>query len=682
MTSLKSFIISLYQLKSQLFVSVVAFLVFSSAGQILDVIQIEIENFDNSPLLTLIRFLPLVFLSACLWFAATSSQASYLNEDAQTEHNKKALLGAVAIVTALPLIGVFVGLMQLVQPIEVLAFGVLERPILTLSHLGSVGIMVLVFYLLKVVERRISFSDFQEIIQRRAIMFAVPLALLIIIVTATLNYERPWFIEAGVIFLICLFLIQLSLFFNLLTHWSLKTRLPLLGLIVIYLFVNSFLESNLNHDIRLTKRTSEPSDVKSSFQSWFSSRADRDYYSSRGLPYPVYFVTAEGGGIYAAEHAAKTLSRIQDMCPSFAQHVFAMSGVSGGSLGIALFSSLMKQKSSESGPNRCRETTREVGPTENQTRKYFENDFFTPLLSATLFPEVYQLFLFWPVNEWDRTIVMERSFEKSWSTLNVASNNPFSMDVLGIWSADKTSPALILNTTEVESGESRPISPFSYSTHSFLSDGLLTHDDVHRYSLRLSTAVGISARFPWMSSPGRLNPELPDNVIFRPTHFVDGGYFENSGTHEIGKLIDDLKPIIEKENLELRVIVIQSIPVSGNYSKGLAELLTPIRGLLNTRYSRGQASVHEMLDRFCQNGLLCDDAPSFRELPVRWFHLHDEWPATLPLGWVLSNKSKATIDRSIGYLEECTAGNELATAFESNGCTIRFLEQDLMGDLE
>ena len=65
------------------------------------------------------------------------------------------------------------------------------------------------------------------------------------------------------------------------------------------------------------------------------------FYSAENTKYPVYIIAAEGGGIYAAHHAAVWLSRMQDICPSFAQHIFAISGISGGSVGGSVFAGLI-----------------------------------------------------------------------------------------------------------------------------------------------------------------------------------------------------------------------------------------------------------------------------------------------------------------------------------------------------
>ena len=57
--------------------------------------------------------------------------------------------------------------------------------------------------------------------------------------------------------------------------------------------------------------------------------------------HPLFIVATEGGGIRAAYWTATVLGTIQDADSSFADHVLAISGVSGGSLGAAVFDGLV-----------------------------------------------------------------------------------------------------------------------------------------------------------------------------------------------------------------------------------------------------------------------------------------------------------------------------------------------------
>ena len=60
--------------------------------------------------------------------------------------------------------------------------------------------------------------------------------------------------------------------------------------------------------------------------------------------YPVFIVSAEGGGIYATSAASLFLAKMQERCPEFAEHIFAVSGVSGGSVGASLFNAALAER--------------------------------------------------------------------------------------------------------------------------------------------------------------------------------------------------------------------------------------------------------------------------------------------------------------------------------------------------
>ena len=80
------------------------------------------------------------------------------------------------------------------------------------------------------------------------------------------------------------------------------------------------------------------SGVKNTFDAWVRGRHDRPPgEGDPAKPYPAFIISAEGGGIYAAAAASLFLAKLQDDCPGFAQHVFAISGVSGGAIGATVF---------------------------------------------------------------------------------------------------------------------------------------------------------------------------------------------------------------------------------------------------------------------------------------------------------------------------------------------------------
>ena len=82
--------------------------------------------------------------------------------------------------------------------------------------------------------------------------------------------------------------------------------------------------------------------LPSSFEQWILSRPQFQM-ASENRKYPVFIVAAQGGGQYAAYHTALSLARLYDRCPRLKDHVFAISSVSGGSFGAAMFAELLNR---------------------------------------------------------------------------------------------------------------------------------------------------------------------------------------------------------------------------------------------------------------------------------------------------------------------------------------------------
>ena len=126
--------------------------------------------------------------------------------------------------------------------------------------------------------------------------------------------------------------------------------------------------------------------AREALNAWLQTRGDKNHYGDQ--PYPVFFVTAAGGGMYAAHHAASVLARLQDRCPNFAQHVFSISAVSGGSLGAAVFASLANHFAPNASHQPCRLGPLMAGPMEQRVQKYFlDADLLAPVVAASLFPD-------------------------------------------------------------------------------------------------------------------------------------------------------------------------------------------------------------------------------------------------------------------------------------------------------
>ena len=341
------------------------------------------------------------------------------------------------------------------------------------------------------------------------------------------------------------------------------------------------------------------------FDEWLAARTS----TSSTDTLPIILVAAAGGGIRAAYWTAATLAVAQDADSAFARHVFAISGVSGGSLGAAVFSALVKDAGSAPSSLRCAGAAPAPGPGALLTspygrcvRRFMRDDFLSPVLAKMVAPDLVQRFLPIPLRTFDRS----RGLEDSWvvSYRNATSKETFSEGLLSL-AGDSTArvnvPALLLNSTHVESGNRYIASPFLVDSAFRSSADVIT---VLRSDLPLATAVHNSARFTYVSPAGHL--DRGDGAELG--RVVDGGYFENSGLATLGEVYEMVRSRLAASPpprpVRTVVVYLCNDPLSCAFdhkrrgdrapSTSANELLGPVRALLNTRSARGSLSHAEI----------------------------------------------------------------------------------------
>ena len=166
--------------------------------------------------------------------------------------------------------------------------------------------------------------------------------------------------------------------------------IPVLGLVLIYAGGIEVFRLADNHAFRREVRPVERKAIDEAFQAWLASRKDCAAYDTAQRPYPVYVVAAEGGGLYAGNLAAQFLTRMQDLCPNFAQHLFAVSSVSGGSLGAAVFAGLSRRGGGHADVKRIVSCP---GRLEMRAKEILSSDFLAPVVWGGLFPDFLQRFM-------------------------------------------------------------------------------------------------------------------------------------------------------------------------------------------------------------------------------------------------------------------------------------------------
>ena len=117
---------------------------------------------------------------------------------------------------------------------------------------------------------------------------------------------------------------------------GMRLRIPVFSSLLILAIIFSLW--NDNHGVRTLPTPPPPlekrQNVREALMAWHKHQLLRPSPTDF---YPLFVVAAEGGGIRAAYWAASVLSRITDKNPCFPDQLFAISGVSGGSLGSAVF---------------------------------------------------------------------------------------------------------------------------------------------------------------------------------------------------------------------------------------------------------------------------------------------------------------------------------------------------------
>jgi hypothetical protein len=307
---------------------------------------------------------------------------------------------------------------------------------------------------------------------------------------------------------------------------------------------------------------------------------------------PVVFVSAAGGGSRAAYWTAAILGALEDQTDrKFSNHLIAISGVSGGSLGAAIYRSLLS-------------AGERVSNYQQAGQEAAAGDFLGPVLAAMathdILPPLSGADRSYASEEeiifhGDRAVAIEQAWERSWSRAVCGSDskdcpNLFAGSFMKLFN-ERPLPALLLNGTAVETGARVVTSSLRIECDSFganqpqpctsrmrdISDFLAhladhTPEKKGALDIRVSTAVSNSARFPVVLPAATANialsvpqtgpqpPDKPPQRVPVEARMVDGGYFENFGATTMHELILELGEKLKNRQLAPVIVQISSDP--------------------------------------------------------------------------------------------------------------------------
>jgi hypothetical protein len=260
----------------------------------------------------------------------------------------------------------------------------------------------------------------------------------------------------------------------------------------------------------------------------------------------IVVVASAGGGIQAAAWTAQVLAGLDSAAPadqqnSFRTHLRAVSGVSGGSVGLMYY---LAAQASGGATAAAAEAAAESSLSEVTDALIYEDlkRAFCPFLIRDIYG--------------DRGKALERAWIKNGSHKgDDAYKETLKSATLKQW-AEATArgdlPAVILNSTIVEEGQRLAFSSVPLST----APGFSGFSEFTRlypaYDIHVSTAARLSAAFTFVSPAARPalraqekelrkmvsksaeNEEQNENL-----HLVDGGYLDNSGITALIQLLSE-----------------------------------------------------------------------------------------------------------------------------------------------
>lgn len=427
----------------------------------------------------------------------------------------------------------------------------------------------------------------------------------------------------------------LSLFLDGLSN---KLKFPFFFLLIIVMLFLS-LPRNNNHALREYKDSKAGLEMIRArkqdtvfTRQWLMDKWKNGRLTSRGDTIPVFIVAAEGGGIRACYWTTQVMKQLHFAFPELYQNTFAVTGASGGTVGLSFFYNYLYQL------NPGADIGRFTDPAFYQSLDTIAGaDFLSGVTYGFLFPDLIQRAIPFPIRSFDRAKFLNNGFEAVFSKHVAGADQGSVMNdaVIRPWMTDTAHnyPLILYNSLFVEQGQKAIFSPIRLS-ETWYRD-VLDIFDTTRVMVTTSEAMVSSARFPIITPPGLLKSDTHHDM----GHLVDGGYFENTAVQTAQQTAIMIKKIGEKLDFGGKKVV--PIIISLKYGSGIPKFgkalgwnyeAAPVVGGLKTlfRWIDAANAVTANLD----NSLISID-----------FRLPRYKGDIIPLGWYLSDTSRALIKK-------------------------------------
>ncbi|MEH3115855.1 patatin-like phospholipase family protein [Pedobacter terrae] len=432
---------------------------------------------------------------------------------------------------------------------------------------------------------------------------------------------------------------------SLLRKWKISVRLLLFIVLVVCSFYNQ------DHPVRMSNhKTNNRETIVKHFNRWFVNYRDGIDSQKGGhqKKYPVVFICAEGGALRTGAYTGLFLSSLSERFEKernvdFKKTIFAMSGVSGGAVGLGLYNALTFENDVQLSSSLS----------VALSKKFFQHDTLSPIIGKMLFGDFLNLFLPIHIDLFDRSIALEKSWEQSYQSLiDKNQNNVFSQSFAS-QKITPNQPLFIINTTEIETGLQCWISNLTPDSLAFKNQRDLLAERVN--DLNYSTAINFSTRFPLFSPAAKVgglngNPRL---------HYLDGGYVENTGSASMLEVLQLLKSKSIYFNQITPIVITLLFSEEDKTAPSIRfgnEFIEIFSALTHTRSGNSKTSRFRLKQFLNENS---DISPIDEPLTAE--------EKNVPMNWVLSAQSINNITRDIANkLDDTSKKGIIPKLFKNN----------------
>jgi len=426
-----------------------------------------------------------------------------------------------------------------------------------------------------------------------------------------------------------------------LRFWAMiwKVRFGLIILVLAILFGIWFTSPYQVQFLPSTEVRLDRQPIDKYIHTWFAYRSEKIAQASDSNKYKIYLITADGGASKSGYWVSSILSKLQDSTRNtsdpFSDHMLSLAGASGGSVGNAAFYALIQ------------DSTRVKTSYGEEVANFFSGDFLTYSLARFLsFDIIKHLVPFLPLQ--DRTAALEESMEKL--SYSESIGNTFSKNFHSLVDTTGRLPMLMINTTNLETGIPGVISTVAIDAlKSGRIDVMSLAEQKKDTMMKLSTAVVLGARFPYISPAGEINGR----------YFVDGGYFDNSGAGITLEILEYMEKALKdplgslhtfRDKIEFQVIYISNGNASSTFKTLhplVNDLAAPLLTILNT-YGMQTTFSNKKLEKYQR------ESPFSRKKELRPINL-PVYPDTdtipYPMNWVISRYNINRMNENVKAFE-------------------------------